>query len=443
MQFNSIGFLFFFLPLFLILYYCCRGSVQRAVLIAGSLLFYALSGSKNYWWVLLLVVVTGLTYLVQLRLGKPKATGLFWLWVLLLSGLLIFLKVWRSGKFLPAGASFYLFQIAAILADIYRKKIPAYRKASYFFRDVVMFPKLLSGPLMAPEKLQALPHQVPLSFQNIHEGLQTLILGLSLKVILANNLGGLWAQPVVIGYQYISTPAAWMAIIAYTMQLYLDFYGYSLMAIGLGKMLGFELPANFLEPYAARSVSEFYRRWHATLGAWFKQYVYIPLGGNRKGLFRTLCNIAVVWLFTGLWHGVGGNYLLWAGSLCLLIINERLWLGKLLERSKVFSHIYVIFAILLSWVPFAIGDWNTMVLFLGRLFGQMGSALNPTEYLKWLDMYKWLLIGSVFAMTPLPGILWRKCRHTFWADLVVFALFWVVVYFLSTAAQNPFLYFQY
>ncbi len=443
MQFNSIGFLFCFLPLFLILYYCGKGKAQTAVVILGSLLFYGLSGGQNYWWVLLLAVITVLTYPVQRRIGKTMSTGLFVAWMVLLSGILIFLKVYQGGKYLPAGVSFYLFQIAAVLADVYRGRISPYGKASAFFRDIAMFPKLLSGPLMDPKSMQALPEKVPFSFQNIRDGLQTLILGLVLKVILANNLGGLWSQPTVIGYQYVSTAAAWMAIIAFTMQLYLDFYGYSLMAIGIGKMLGFDLPANFLEPYSARSVGEFYRRWHATLGAWFKQYVYIPLGGNRKGLARTLFNMAVVWFFTGLWHGVGGNYLLWAGFLCLLIINERLWLGKLLEKSKVLSHIYVIGAIVLSWVPFAIGDWNTMVLFLGRLFGQMGTALNPREYLQWLDMYKWLLLGSVFAMTPLPGILWRKLKHSPWADIVVFGLFWVVVYFLATAAQNPFLYFQY
>lgn len=443
MQFNSIGFLFCFLPLFLLLYYLGKGKVQTTVVILGSLIFYGLSGSQNYWWVLLLVAATGMTYLVQRRIGKTKSTGLFVLWMVLLSGILIFLKVYQGGKHLPAGVSFYLFQIAAVLIDVYRGRISSYEKASSFFRDIAMFPKLLSGPLMDPKSMQALPGKVPFSIQNIRDGLQTLILGLALKVILANNLGGLWAQPIVIGYEYISTPAAWMAIIGFTMQLYLDFYGYSLMAIGLGKMLGFDLPANFLEPYSARSVGEFYRRWHATLGAWFKQYIYIPLGGNRKGLVRTLCNMAVVWLFTGLWHGIGGNYLLWAGFLCLLIINERLWLGKLLDKSKFISHIYVIFVILLSWVPFAIGDWNTMVLFLGRLFGCLGTPLNPLDYLRWLDMYFWLLLGSLLAMTPLPGILWRKCKHTVWADLVVFGLFWIVVYYLATAAQNPFLYFQY
>ena len=443
MQFNSIGFLFCFLPLFLILYYCAKEKLQTPILIIGSLLFYGLSAGDQYWWVVLLVVITGASYFVQRRLEKPKATGVFVLWIVLLSGILIFLKVYAGGKYLPAGVSFYLFQIAAVLADVYRGKVSSYESASVFFRDIAMFPKLLSGPLMDPGALRSLPEKVQPVSRNIHDGLQTLILGLSLKVVLANNLGGLWAQPAVTGYEYISTPAAWIAIISFAMQLYLDFYGYSLMAIGIGKMLGFDLPANFLEPYAARSVSDFYRRWHATLGAWFKQYVYIPLGGNRKSLLRTLLNIAVVWLFTGLWHGVGGNYLLWAGFLCLLIINERLWLGKLLEKSKVFSHFYVVAVILLSWIPFAIGDWNSMVLFIGRLFGQMGTPLDPADYLQWLDMYRWLLLGSLFAMTPLPGMLWKKIKHTLWADLIVFVLFWAVVYFLATTAQNPFLYFQY
>ena len=305
-----------------------------------------------------------------------------------------------------------------------------------------MFPKLLSGPIVQPAILSSYQTEAK-PWENIRLGLQTLVFGLTLKVVFANNLGGLWVQPTVMGYAYTSTPAVWLSLASYAMQLYLDFYGYSLMAIGIGKMLGYDLPANFLEPYSARTVSDFYRRWHATLGQWFKSYIYIPLGGNRKGHLRTLLNIAVVWLFTGLWHGVGGNYLLWAGFLCLLIMNERLWLGKYLEKSRFFSHIYVIGMILISWIPFAVGDWQEMILFCSRLIGLPGTPTNPTEYLQWLRMYDWLLIGSVFMMTPLPGKLWKKIYGTLWADIVTVILFWVVVYYLSTAAQNPFMYFQY
>ena len=430
MQFNSIEFLFCYFPLFLIIYYCVGMRLQMPLLIAASFGFYALASGGNYWWVGLLAATAVLTFLIQrFLLGKPR-TFLLTSGLVLLAGILGFLKVWRGGVFLPAGASFYLFQIAAVLIDVYT-------------RDIVMFPKLLSGPLMRPDALQAMPRGVKLSGSNLREGLHSLIIGLFLKVVLANNLGGLWAQPAVIGYAYISTPAAWLAIVAFTMQLYLDFYGYSLMAVGIGKMLGFDLPENFLQPYSARSVGEFYRRWHATLGAWFKDNVYIPLGGNRKGMVRTLLNMAVVWLFTGLWHGVGGNYLMWAGFLCLLIINERLWLGNILERSRVFSHIYVVLMILISWIPFAVGEWDQMVVFCGRLIGLCGRAVNPLEYVQWLRMYAVLLCGSVAMMTPVPSMIWKKIRSTLLADFLVVVLFWVVVYYLSTAQQNPFMYFQF
>lgn len=443
MQFNSIEFLFCFFPVFLIVYYWVPGKLQAAALVVGSILFYALSSGGNEWWILLLIGITGTGYVVQRFLQKKRKSFLLGAYIITSAAVLVFFKLYLGGTLLPAGISFYLFQIVATLTDVARGRIAPYGKLTSFFRDMVMFPKLLSGPLMKPQALQSQPKTVRLSFQNIREGLHKLILGLSMKVILANNLGGLWAQPAVTGYENISTPAAWIALTAYAMQLYLDFYGYSLMAIGIGKMLGFDLPANFLEPYSARSVGEFYRRWHATLGVWFKEYVYIPLGGNRRGKLRTVLNIAVVWLFTGLWHGVGGSYLLWAGFLCLLIVNERLWLGKLLDRSRVLSHIYVVAIILFSWIPFAVGSWDRMVVFTGRLFGALGTALEPGDYIEWLDMYGPLLLGSAALMTPWPARLWWKIRGTAFADLIIFVLFWAVVYYISTEAQNPFMYFEY
>lgn len=443
MQFHSIEFLFGYFPLFLLIYYCAGKRLQMPVLTIASLGFYAMVSGGNYWWVALLLGVSAVTFLIQRFLaGKPR-TFLLTSGLVALTGLLAFLKVYRGGALLPAGASFYLFQVAGILIDVYRGHVQPYRNILLYLRDVVMFPKLLSGPIVMPDKLCSMPASVRPSAENIRCGLQTLIIGLFLKVVLANNLGGLWAQPSVIGYAYISVPAAWLAIISFTMQLYLDFYGYSLMAIGIGRMLGFVLPENFLQPYSARSVGDFYRRWHATLGAWFKNYLYIPLGGNRRGTVRTLLNVAVVWLFTGLWHGTQGNYLLWAGFLCLLIINERLWLGKLLERSRVLSHIYVVLVILLSWIPFAIGDWSQMLIFCGRLFGVGGTGLNPTEYVQWLRMYGVLLAVSALMMTPLPEKFWKKIRNSIFADFLLIGIFWVVVYYLSTAQQNPFMYFQY
>lgn len=441
MQFNSIDFIFYFLPLFLAVYYIFPQKLRSTVMLTGSLLFYAFASSGNYWWVAVLALCTVFCYGAALTLqGKGKGI-LLAVYLSILTLILAFAKLYQGGRHLPAGMSFYLFQLAAYLIDTYGEKLQPQRNIIHFSSQIAMFPKLLSGPLMAPAHLHKTNGEK--DDQGIHDGIQLLILGLGLKVILANRLGGLWAQPAVAGYERISTPAAWMSLTAYTMQLYFDFYGYSLMAIGLGKMLGFDLPKNFDHPYASKTVSEFYRRWHMTLGLWFREYVYIPLGGNRGSGLRTILNLAVVWLFTGIWHGVGGNYLVWAGFLFLLIVNERLWLGKWLKKSHVLCHVYLVFVILLSWLPFAVGDWNQMVVFLGRLFGIGAVPVNPRDYLLWGQDYFGLLAAGVVLATPLPEKLWNKVRYTILADILLVGLFWVVVYYISTAAQDPFLYFKY
>ena len=443
MQFNSLQFIFGFLPLFLAVYYIFPPKARNVVLILGSLAFYTFSSSGNYRPAVLLVLCTVLTFLAGLTLSRPSRGWLLAVYLLLMAALLTFFKVYDGGKHLPAGMSFYLFQMAAYLIDVYRLKFLPERNLLAFAGQMTMFPKLLSGPLMNPRQLQLQCKYITPSYDEFHEGLQELIVGLGLKVLLGNRLGGLWAQPAIIGYKSISTPAAWLALIGYAMQLYFDFYGYSMMAIGLGRMLGYSLPRNFNDPYAAKSVSEFYRRWHVTLGSWFREYVYFPLGGSRKGKLRTVLNLAVVWLLTGLWHGVGGNYLLWAGFLCLLIINEHLWMGKLLKKTHVIGRLYTAFVILLSWIPFAVGDWNQMLVFCGRLFGFCGEALNPRDFILWGRDYVGILAAGVVFATPLPRKIWEKVRYSTAADIVLFVLFWVVVYYIATAAQDPFLYFQF
>ena len=286
-----------------------------------------------------LCVCTLLTYLAGLAVAKSASKKVLGFYLFVLASILIYFKLYEGGAYLPAGMSFYLFQMAAYLIDVYRCQVKPVHNLLAFSGQMVMFPKLLSGPLMEPKYLQLQDRFCASNGSHIHEGLQTLILGLGLKVVLANRLGGLWSQVAVLGYENVSTPFAWMALAAYAMKLYFDFWGYSLMANGLGKMLGYDLPENFIDPYASKTVSEFYRRWHATLGAWFRDYLYIPLGGNRKGTLRTILNLAIVWLFTGLWHGVGGNYVLWAAFLFVMIVNERLWLGKLMKRSHVICHV--------------------------------------------------------------------------------------------------------
>ena len=443
MQFNSVEFIFCFFPLFLVVYYCIRPEFRSGATVLGSFIFYGLACGGNYWWLAILAAVTALCYGAAASLKRFPKGILLGLYLCGLAGMLVIYKLYAGGRYLPAGMSFYLFQAAACLIDVYRGRIEPDRNFLRFAEQLVLFPKLLSGPLMAPAELQRQCGTVKPDYAGFHQGLQELILGLGLKVLLANRIGGLWSQAGTVGYGSVTTVFAWMALLAYAMQLYFDFWGYSLMAIGIGRMLGYGLPANFLHPYASRSVSEFWRRWHVTLGAWFREYVYIPLGGNRKGTARTIGNLAVVWLLTGLWHGVGGNYLLWAGFLFLLILNERLWLGRLLQRTKVLCHVYTVFVILLSWLPFAVGNWNELMDFLSRLFCCGGAPVNPSDYILWGGDYGiLLLIGSLF-MTPLPEKLWNKLRSHWISDGILLALFWVIVYFIATAAQDPFMYFQY
>jgi len=441
MQFNSIEFIFCFLPLFLAVYYIAPEKIRSTVLLLGSLIFYALASNGNYWYVAVFTCCTLTVYAAGLRIQMQSGKKLLGVYLVILSAILAFFKVYAGGRYLSPGMSFYLFQLAAYLMDVYRRKLQPCCNPIDFCSRTAMFPKLLSGPLMDPVKLY--DDSGKLSYGKIHDGIQLLILGLGLKVILANRVGGLWSQAAVVGYGNLLAPDAWLALIAYAMQLYFDFFGYSLMAIGLGKMLGCDLPKNFDNPYASKTVSEFYRKWHMTLGLWFREYVYIPLGGSRSGLLRTILNLAVVWFFTGIWHGVGGNYLLWAGFLFLVIVNERLWLGKWLKKSRVLCHVYLVFVILLSWLPFAVTDRAQLVIYLGRLFGFGKGAPNLKGFLQWGSDYFGLLVSGAVLATPLPEKIWKRIRHTAAADILLVGIFWIAVYFIATAAQDPFLYFRY
>ncbi len=443
MQYNSIAFLFYFLPLFFAVYYMVPARLRNPVLLLGSVVYYYFAVSSALWALLLLLGITAAAWLAGVAIGRGKSALLLWPVMMALLGILIFLKCYDGGRHLPAGLSFYLFQISAYLISVYRGSIRPERSAVRFGTQILMFPKLLSGPLADPGDLIAQTKRHTFSLPEFSAGLQELIVGLALKVLLANRLGGIWGQAIVIGYESISPGFAWMALVTFAMRLYFDFHGYSLMACGLARMLGFHLPRNFDSPYAAKTVSEFYRRWHITLGAWFRDYVYIPMGGNRKGTGRTILNLLVVWALTGLWHGVGGNYLLWAGILVAFIILERLVLGKFLNKTHILCHVYTVFVILLSWVPFFIGDFGQMTVFFGRLFGLGGQTINAADYVVWLEEYAWLLAAGVILATPLPRKIWDRIRGCWLVDIALFAVFWLCVYYIATSAQDPFAYFQY
>lgn len=444
MQFTSISFLFHFLPVFLVLYYIVPNiRLKNVVLLLGSVLYYGIVVQWAVMPIAVLLAITALTYFAGIAISdKRNNWWLFPIAMAVLAGVMVFFKCFRGGKLFPAGMSFYLFQMAAYLISVYQQKQQPEQNVISYATAMLMFPKITSGPICDPILLQNQVDRRPnVTVKTVYKGLQLLILGMALKVLIANRIGSLWNQAAVIGYDTISTPFAWLSLTGYTMKLYFDFWGYSLMAMGIGRMLGFYLPKNFDDPYTARSISEFYRRWHVSLGLWFRNNIYIPMGGNRKGLLMTIVNLLVVWLLTGLWHGVGGNFLLWAGILVFFIILERLFLRPFLERYKILSHIYTVFVILVSWVPFAIGDWGQMWTFMGRLFGIGAVSGNGQEFFHWLKEYAILLIPGLVLMTGIPGKLWKKIEEHWLADVICLVLFWACVYFIATASQDPFMYF--
>ena len=443
MQFASTQFLFLYLPAFVAVYYLCPARMRNSLLFLGGIVFYALGYDGSFWQTGLLLALITLTYIQGISLGKTQSKQPLFGSLGLLLAVLVFFKLYAGGRYLAPGMSFFLFQMAAYLIEVWRKAVPNEQGLVYYGAQILLFPKLLSGPLCDPKDLHRQFWGRGYLPEEFHEGLQQLILGLAMKTVLADRLGGLWSQAGVIGYESISTPFAWLALICWSLRLYLDFFAYSTMAKGLGLMLGFHLPRNFTDPYCAKTVSEFYRRWHASLGLWFRNYIYIPLGGNRRGTFRTILNLAIVWLLTGLWHGIGWGYLCWAGIILTFVVLERLWLGKHLNSSRILCHIYVPFVILLSWVPFALVDLPETVLFFEKLFGLGAPAINPQDYLFWGKAYLPLLLGGIALCTPVPEQLWKTIRHHHLTDVGLFFLFWIAVYFLCTGSQDPFLYFQF
>ena len=315
-----------------------------------------------------------------------------------------------------------------------------------FFTGVLLFPKLLSGPLMDPLSLHEQLSDPPRpGLEDFDSGLRDFILGLSMKVLLANQIGSLWRQVGNIGYESVSTPLAWMGIAAYSLQLYLDFCGYSWMALGLGRMLGFRLPRNFEHPYAARSMQDFWRRWHISLSSWFRDYVYIPLGGSREGTARTYLNLLAVWVLTGLWHGSTLNFLLWGLLLFALIALERAGWGRVLARSRVISRVYMVLMIPLSWMLFAIPSVSRIGVYLGRLFPlvSQGIAVNAGDWLQYGKQYWWLLVLGIVFSTPGPEKLWNRIRGTWLGTVILAVLFWACVYCMSVATNDPFMYFSF
>ncbi len=488
MVFSSLIFIYAFLPIFLIIYFLIPGKspkwimVRNAVLLIGSLYFYAYG---EYYYVIIMIFSILINYLLALGLGEKKEKsfsaakaerarkGIMVFALFINLGILFFFKYYlffaeninnliltvtkdmSVPVFLlpevrlenPVGISFYTFQILSYVIDVYRRKYPPEKNILVMGTYIAMFPQLIAGPIVEyPEVRDSLRNR-KVEAKDLDMGIKTFIMGLAAKVVLANQIGILWSDLARIGYESISTPLAWMGAFAYSFQIYFDFFGYSLMAIGLGRMMGFSFPDNFKDPYASCSVTEFWRRWHITLGRWLKNYLYIPLGGSRCSMAKTIRNIFFVWLFTGLWHGADWNFIIWGMLFFVLALAEKLFWGKILKKCKPLSVLYMLLVIPLSWVIFAIQDLSALQVYFTRLFPfiphSYASNVASGDYLRYGANYAFLFGMSVVCCIPAVRHWFEKQRETKFGVLLYLGMFFVSIYFLALGLDNPFLYYRF
>ena len=439
MAFTDLNFIVRFLPVFLVVYYICPKQLRNGILLIGSILFCALGDWKNAILLLGMTVVDYVLLFVMQKRKDSQRTFVFVCLLILNIGTLLMYKfvVHR----LPAGISFYTFMAVSAVIDVYRRQAKLSDFVT-FATYLTMFPKQLQGPVVQYRDIKQELANRTYTLDRLEHGLEFFVVGLGYKVLIADTMGKLWHQVQAIGFESISTPMAWLGVLAFSMQLYFDFQGYSLMAIGVAGMLGFKFPKNFDHPYAAATVSEYYRRWHITLGRWFRDYVYIPLGGNRVGTGRVLFNLFVVWFLTGLWHGVTPNFLIWAGVLLLFIVLEKIFYGKFMNKHKVVSHIYIWFVIPLTWIIFAITDLGQLGVYFTRLFPLWGTGIqvNSMDFVYYGKSYIAVVLLAFVVSLPKAEKLFMKYRDKIWMKIVLFALFWVCAYMIANGENNPFLY---
>ena len=456
MVFSTIIFLCIFLPVVILGYYLVPKQGKNLFLLICSLFFYAW-GEPVYVLIMLASIIYN--YLFGLAIAnRKKAKPYLVLAVLVNLGVLCVFKY--SGFLvenidriipnllkvpdiaLPIGISFYTFQGLSYCIDVYRDKKLVQKNPVNLALYIAMFPQLIAGPIVRYSDIRKELSERKHTSELFAMGAERFIIGLSKKAILANTVGALATSIMSNDMQYMSMPVAWVGAIAYALQIYFDFSGYSDMAIGLGRMFGFHFLENFDFPYVSKSITEFWRRWHISLGSWFREYVYIPLGGNRKGKLRQVMNLLIVWMLTGLWHGASWNFVLWGLYYGLLLILEKLFLSKIMERlSGVLKHIYSLFLILLGWMIFAQTDMSRLGVYLKAMFG-VGVELVNSDFWYFLSCNGVLLVilvlCSMNVWKRIPQKMLGVCKP------VLMVLFMALSFaFLVGDSYNPFLYFRF
>ena len=465
MLFSSIPFLYYFLPLVLAVYFLTPARFRNAVLLLASLIFYAW-GEPKYVLLMLASILSGYGFgLLQERYRGQKGAKL--VCGLSVAVSLSFLLYFKYADFflenfnaatglgvpllriaLPIGISFYTFQIISYTVDVYRGE-PAQKNLIHLAAYVAMFPQLIAGPIVRysdiAQQLEHRSHSTALAA----EGVRRFLIGLGKKILIANQLGELCS--VFRASDEKSVLFYWLYAVAFALHIYFDFSGYSDMAIGLGKVFGFHVLENFIDPYISASITEFWRRWHMSLGTWFRDYVYIPLGGNRVGRARQLLNILVVWMLTGFWHGAAWNFVVWGLMFAVLLIMEKLWLLKPLSKCRPLAHLYVVFFVVISFVIFNAENMGQALSDIGGLFGAGGIPLVSAEAVYCLRSFALVLILAVLGATPLlrNGLV-RLSQYPTAGKILnalepftLFVLLLVMTGYLVDGSFNPFLYFRF
>ena len=486
MVFSSLVFVFMFLVLTLGIYYAVPFKLKNLVILISGFVFYAWGEPK---YVVVMLISTLIDYFAGLVMHKyndkivVKRIALITSLVMNLSLLGIFkysdfifgsindifglslenpfLDVTNnvfgavfgakpeSYLPLPIGISFFTFQSMSYTIDMYLGKIKVQKNPISFTAFVNLFPQIVAGPIVRYDDVAAELDNRVINLDLIYEGIVRFITGAGKKVLIANGIGQLWNEAFALMGAEMSVLTAWLGIIGYTLQIYFDFSGYSDMAIGLGKMMGFNFPENFDYPYLSKSISEFWRRWHMTLGAWFRSYVYIPLGGNRCSKWRNVFNLAVVWLLTGIWHGASWNFILWGCLYGVFIIAEKLFLGKLLEKlPTAVRWLYTMLLVVLGWVLFVTPDLPTAFGYMGIMFGSTGILADSTALYLLLNFGVMLILG-IFASTDAWKIIVEKvtAKSPVAVNIITpvakIAVFILCIAYLADATYNPFLYFNF
>lgn len=466
MVFSSTIFLCVYLPLVLLGYYICPKKGRNLFLLIASLVFYAW-GEPKYVFLMIFSILVNYIFgrLMDKNRGRQKRMKLLLVLSVVID--LGLLSVFKYTDFiitnvnaifgssfdllkiaLPIGISFYTFQAMSYTIDVYRNDVRVQKNLIDFGMYITMFPQLIAGPIVRYADVQDQLADRSVTTADFSEGVMRFVVGLGKKVLLANQMGAVWSDIYALGGD-VSALMAWTGAIAYTFQIYFDFSGYSDMAIGLGRMFGFKFPENFRYPYQSVSITDFWRRWHITLSTWFKEYLYIPLGGNRRGLARQALNLLIVWSLTGFWHGAGWNFVMWGLYYFVILFIEKLFLLKALDKlPKFFRHVYALVLIIIGWVIFASDDVSVLLPYLGSMFGANGAIGGMDVYT--LLTKAVLLIICCIASTELPkklflsaaGAMNEKAAFTLKSVLTI-ALLALSMILLIGDSYNPFLYFRF